>query len=168
MTLKRTIEFLKEYLRMNNIIELTDTANKYRLDEINKIKDYFNNEIKERKDIIKKLNKYLVSFDYLDKIFIALSASFGKLSIASYASVVGTPAGIAGSSLTLIFTIGTGISKSLLKVIDTLLSSALNDSEISHEEFTNIINEANIYENIKENIKELTVEPITKEKLTTL
>ena len=43
-------------------------------------------------------------------------------------------------------------------MIDTLLSSALNDSEISHEEFTNI-NEANIYENIKENIKELTIEP---------
>ena len=100
---------------MNNIIELTG-ANKYRLDEINKIRDYFNNEIKERKDIIKKLNKYIVSFDYLAKIFIALSASFGTLSIPSYASVVGTPAGIAGSSLTLIFTIGTGISKSLLKV----------------------------------------------------
>ena len=63
-----------------------------------------------------KLNKYIVSFDYLDKIFIALSASFGTLSIASYASVVGTPAGIGGSSLTLIFTIDTGISKSLLKV----------------------------------------------------
>ena len=216
MTLKRTIELLKEYLKVNNIIKLTDkaelssserTANKYRLDEINKIRDYFNSEIKERKDIIKKLNKYLVSFDYLDKIFIALSASFGTLSIASYASVVGTPAGIAGSSLTLIFTIGTGISKSLLNVtkkrkkkhnkiivlaknklnmIDTLLSSALNDSEISHKEFTNIIHEANIYENIKENIKELTIEPtaepsalarsslermtepITKEKLTTL
>ena len=64
MTLKRTIKLLKEYLRMNNIIELTD-VNKYRLDEINKI-DYFNNEIKERKYIIKKINKYLVSFDYLD------------------------------------------------------------------------------------------------------
>ena len=173
---------------MNNIIELTN-VNKYRLDEINKIRDYFNNEIKERKNIIKKLNKYIVSFDYLDKIFTALSASFGTLSIASYASVVGTPAGVAGSSLTLIFTIGTGISKSLLKVtkerkkkhnkvialakyklntIDTLLSSALNDSEISHEEFSNIITEANIYESIKENIKELTAEPSTKEKLTTL
>ena len=76
MKLKRTIKLLKEYLR--NVIELTDTAkpssseraNKYRLDEINKIRDYFDNEIKERKDIIKKLNKYLVSFDYLDKIFI--------------------------------------------------------------------------------------------------
>ena len=90
------------------------------------------------------------------------------------------PVGIAGSSLTLIFTIGTGINKSLLKVtkkgktkynkiialaksklnmIDTLLSSALNDSKTSHEEFTNIITKKNIYENIKENIKELITEP---------
>ena len=135
------------------------------------------NETKEQKGGFLSM---LVGFDYLDKIFITLSASFGTLSIASYASVVGTPAGIAGSSLTLIFTIGTGISKSLLKLtkkrkkknnkiivlaknklnmIDTLLSSALNDSKISHEEFTDIINEANIYENIKENIKELTIEP---------
>ena len=159
MTLKRTIKLLKEYLKMNNIIELTD-VNKYRLDEINKIRDYFNNEIKERKDIIKKLNKYLVSFDYLDKIFITLSESFGTLSLASQAAVIGIPAGITGASLTLMFTIGTGISKSLLKVtkkrnkkhnkiialtknqlntIDTLLSSALNDSKISHKDFTNII-----------------------------
>ena len=115
MNLKRTIKLLKEYLKMNNITELTN-VNKYRLDEINKIRDYFNNEIKERKDIIKKLNKYLISFDYLDKIFIALSASFGTLSIASYSSLIGTSAGITGSSLTLIFTIGTGISKSLLKL----------------------------------------------------
>ena len=95
MTLKRTIMLLKEYLRMNNlnVIELTD-VNKYRLDELNKIRDYLNNEIKERIDIIKKLNKYLVSFDYLDKIFITLSASFGTLGIASYASVVGIPADI--------------------------------------------------------------------------
>ena len=188
MTLKRMIELLKEYLRMNNIIELTD-VNKYRLDEINKIRDYFSNEIKERKDIIKKLSKHLVSFDYLDKIFITLSASVGTLSIVSYASVVGIPAGITGASLTLIFAIGTGISKSLLQLtrkrkkkhnkiivlaknilntIVTLLSSALNDPKMCHEKFSNIITEANIYENIKENIKELTTEPSTKEKLTTL
>ena len=155
-------------------LELTD-VNKYRLDEINKIKEYFDNEIKERKDIIKKLNKYMVSFDYLDKIFIALSASFGTLSIASHATIVGIPVGIAGSSLTLIFTVSTGINQSLLRVtkkrkkkhnkiialaksklnmIDTLLSSALNDSKISHEEFTNIVAEKNIYENMKENKKD--------------
>ena len=204
MISKITIKLLKEYLKMNNIIELTDkaesTANKYRLDEINKIRDYFDNEIKERKDIIKKLNKYLVSSDYLDKIFITLSASFGTSSIASQATVIGIPAGITGASLALIFTIGTGISKLLLKVtkkrkkkhnkiielaksklntIDTLLSSALNDSEISHEEFCNITTEKNIYENIKENIKNI-IEPTelpstaeltarsTREKSTTL
>ena len=50
------------------------------------------------------------------------------------------------------------LAKNKLKTVDTLLSSALNDSEISHEEFTNIITETNIYENIKENIKELTTE----------
>ena len=98
MISKITIKLLKEYLKLNNIIELTDkTANKYRLDEINKIRDYFDNKIKERKDIIKKLNKYLVGFDYLDKIFITLSASFGTLSIASQATVTGIPAGITGA-----------------------------------------------------------------------
>ena len=70
----------------------------------------------KKKDIIKKLNKYIVSFDYLDKISITLSASFGTLSIASHATVVGIPIGIAGASLTLIFTISTGVNKSLLQL----------------------------------------------------
>ena len=105
-----------------------------------------------------------------------MPASFGTLSIASHATVVAIPVGIAGASLALIFTISTGVNKSLLQVtkkrkkkhnkiialaksklntIDTLLSSALIDSKISHEEFTNIITEKNMYENIKENIKDI-------------
>ena len=55
------------------------------------------------------------------------------------------------------------LAKNKLNMIDTLLSSALNDSEISHEEFASIINEANIYENIKENITEITIEPSSLE-----
>ena len=142
-------------------LNLTE-VDKYRLNEINKIKEYFNKEINERKDIFNKLNKYIVGFDYLDKIFITLSASFGTLSVASHATVIGIPAGLAGASLTLIFTISTGINKSLLQVtkkkkkkhnkiitlakdklnmIDTLLSSALNDLKISHDEFSNIMTE---------------------------
>ena len=58
-------------------------------------------------------------------------------------------------------------------MIDTLLSGALNDSKISHEEFTNIITEKNVYENIKENIKdtaelsslERTTEPSSLERI---
>ena len=97
-------------LEANEIKDLT----KYRLDEINKIKDYLNSEIKERKDIIKKISKYIVAFDYADKLSITLSALFGTLSIASYAMVVGIPAGIAGASLTLIFTVTTCVVKTLL------------------------------------------------------
>ena len=51
------------------------------------------------------------------------------------------------------------LAKNKLNTIDTLLSSALNDSEISHKEFN---------ENIKENITEFTTESSEEEKLTTL
>ena len=83
--------------KANEISELKDLT-KYRLDEINYIKEYFNVEIKERKYIIKKISKYIVAYDYADKLFIILSASFGTLSIVSYATVVGIPAGITGAS----------------------------------------------------------------------
>ena len=147
---------------------------KFRLDEINKIKDYLNAKIKERKDIVKKISKYIVAFDYADKLFITLFASFGTLSIASHATIVGIPVGIAGASLTLIFTITTGIVKKLLSitrnnkinnnkiialarsklnVIKTLISRALTDFDISHEEFLKIIYEKNNYEQIRDNIR---------------
>ena len=75
--------------RANEMSELNDLTaepsakhvTKFRLDEINKIKDYLNSEIKERKDIIKKNSKYIAAFDYADKHFITLSASFGTLSM---------------------------------------------------------------------------------------
>ena len=50
------------------------------------------------------------------------------------------------------------LAKSKLNIIDTLLSSILNDSKISHEEFANIITEKNVYENMKESIKDINQE----------
>ena len=55
---------------------LTDQP-KFRLNEISKIEDYFNQEIKERKLNSKKLSKYVAVFDYMDKILIVLSATSG-------------------------------------------------------------------------------------------
>ena len=179
--------------KTNEISELKDLTaeptakhvTKYRLDEINKIKDYLNFEIKERKDIVKKISKYIVAFDYADKLFITLSASFGTLSIASYTTVVGIPAGIAGASLTLIFTVTTGVVKTLLNItrkkkkkhnkiialarsklniIENLISQALIDFEITHEEFSKIIYEKNNYEQIIDNIKSVkSVDYLNKE-----
>ena len=157
----------------NSNLELNDLT-KFRFDEINKIKDYLNSEVKERKDVIKKISKYIVAFDYAEKFFIKLSASFGTLSIASHATIVGIPVGIAGALLTLIFIVTTGIVKKLLNItrkkkkkhnkiialarsklniIETLISRALTDFDISHEEFSKIIYEKNKYEQIRDYIK---------------
>ena len=133
MILKRMIKLLKEYLKMNNL-ELTD-INKYRLNGINKLKD-FNNEISERKDIIKKLNKYIVSFDYLDKIFKKICRCFVDFNIYVNKSLLRVTKKRKKKHNKII-----ALAKSKLSIIDTLLSSALNDSKISHEEFTNVITE---------------------------
>ena len=50
-------------------IPLTDQT-KFWLNEIKKIKDYFNFEIQERKAMSKKLSKYIAAFDYIDKTLI--------------------------------------------------------------------------------------------------
>ena len=52
-----------------DVILLSDQK-KFRLNEVNKIKDYFNSEIQERKTISKKLSKYIAGFDYIDKILL--------------------------------------------------------------------------------------------------
>ena len=66
--------------------------------------------------MLKKISKYSVAFDYADKLFITLSASFGILSIGSHATIVGIPVGIAGASLTVIFTATTGVVKKILNI----------------------------------------------------
>ena len=159
--------------RANEMSKLNDLT-KFRLDEINEIKDYLNSEIKERKDIVKKISKYIVAFDYSDKLFITLSASFGTLSIMSHATIFGIPLRIAGASLTLILTVTTGVVKKILNItrkkkkkhnkiitlarnklniIETFIAQALIDFDISHEEFSKIIYEKNNYEQMKDNIR---------------
>ena len=152
-------------------IPLSDQT-KFRLNEINEIKDYFNSEIQERKIVGKKTRKNIAAFDYIDKTLIVLSATSGGISIMSFTSVIGIPAEIASASFTLAFPLTTGITKKLLDVtrekkkkqenfmlaknkldnIETLMSQALIDLDISHEEFRTIVNEKEKYEQTKEGI----------------
>ena len=92
----------------------------------------------------------------------ALSVTAGSISIASFATVIGVPVGIASTSFSLAFSISTGIVKKLLKTlrnkrkknneivvlaksklnsIKSKMSEALINNEISHEDFMTIINE---------------------------
>ena len=97
---------------------LTDQT-KFRLNEITKIENYFNSEINQRKSRIKKLSKYVTTFDYVDKVLIVLSATSGGVCIISFTSVVGTPVGIGSASFTLIFSLAIGIIKKLLSITRT-------------------------------------------------
>ena len=72
----------------NNSLETIDKTNlseqtKFRLDEISRIKNYFIEEISQRKSCSQKLNKYVTTFHYIDKILIVLSATNGGVSIIS-------------------------------------------------------------------------------------
>ena len=64
---------------MNEIdkTNLTDQR-KFRLNEMGKIENYFNQEINQRKSCSEKLSKYVAAFDYMDKILIVLSITSGS------------------------------------------------------------------------------------------
>ena len=87
----------------------------FRLSRINKIKYYFVAEIKERELMSKNLSKYIASFDYFDKSLTVLSVTTGIISIASFATVIWAPVGMASTSFSLAFLISTEIVKKLLK-----------------------------------------------------
>ena len=145
-----------------------------RLNKINEIKDYFITEIKERELMSKRLSKYIASFDCFYKSLIVLSVTTGSISIASFATVIGAPVGMMSASCSLAFLITTGIVKKLLKTtrikkkkhnktvmlarsklnsIESKISEALMDNEISHEDFETIINEEKKYRELKESIR---------------
>ena len=70
-------------INKTNSIEAIDKTNlseqtKFWLGEISKIKNYFIEEINQRKSCSEKLNKYVAAFDYIDKILIVLSAKLEK------------------------------------------------------------------------------------------
>ena len=151
-------EFNSSKIDKANLTELT----KIRLDKITEIENYFHEEINQRKSCSEQLSKYVAAFDYIDdyKVLIVLSATTAGVSICSFMSVVGAPVGIVSASFTLMFSLTTGIVKKLLSItrnkkkkhdkilmlaksklnsIETLISQALIDMEISHEEFIAIL-----------------------------
>ena len=121
-------------------------------------------EIRERKLISKNISKYISSLDYFDKSLNVLSILADSISIASFATVIGAPAGIIGATCGLAFSITSRFMKKFLKAtrnkkkkhnkivmvarsklnsIESKIFKALMDNEISHKNFETIINKEN-------------------------
>ena len=111
--------------------------------------------IKERELMSKRLRRFIASFEYFDKSLTILFITTSSISIASFATVIGAPVGIVSASFILAFSISTGTIKKLLKTtrnkkkhskvvmlarsklnsIESKISEALINNEISHEDF---------------------------------
>ena len=79
------------------------------------MKDYFLAEIRERELRSKNISKYIASLDFFDKSLNVLSTLGCSISIASFATIIGAPAGIIGASCGLTFSITSGFVKKFLK-----------------------------------------------------
>ena len=122
----------------------------------------------------KNLSKYIASFECFDKSLIVLSVATGSISIASFATVIGAPAGIIGASCGLTFSITSGFIKKFLKTtrnkkkkhnkivmlarstfssIESKISEALINNEISYEDFMFTLNKQMKYQELKESIR---------------
>ena len=157
-----------------NTILFIHLNQQFRLNKISEIEDYFIAEIKERELLSKKLSKYFSFFNYFDKYLIVLSVTSGGVSIASFATVTGAPIGITSISLSLAFSLCPGVVKKLLKAtrnkkkkhnkiimlarsklssIESKISEALLNNQVSHEDFITIINDKRNYRELKESIR---------------
>ena len=124
----------------------------------------------------KNLSKYISSFEHFDKSLIFLSVATGSISLASFVTVAGAPVGIMSASCSLIFSITIGFVKKLLKTtrnkkqkhnkivmlarsklnsIESKMSEALINNEISHEDFMTTLDEEKKYRELKESIRVL-------------
>ena len=105
---------------------------------------------------------------------IVLSVTSGGVSITSFATVIGAPMGITSASLSLAFSLCTGLVKKRLKAtrnkkrkhnkivmlarsklnsIESKISGALVNNQINHEDFITIINEEKNYRELKAGIR---------------
>ena len=104
----------------------------------------------------------------------------------SFATVIGAPAGIMSASCSLALSITTGFVKTFLKIIinkkkkdnkivmrarsklisiESKISEALINNEISHEDFMTILNEEKKYRELKESIRMMNSQKIDVEKI---
>ena len=142
----------------------------YRLIEIGKIKDYFNEKIQYQQSLTKKLTKYLTVFDYSNKILIAVLTVFSGTN--NFAHVKGKKKllGLITSIFSFLFLLSFGITmqlqqetklrkkkhnkllytvKNKLYCIEMLISNSIKDGIINSDEFLEILKEKNTYDCLK-------------------
>ena len=156
---------------------LLNEQTNYRLTDINRTKNYFESEIREQREIIRRLSKYITGLYCADKILTGFLTKFSRVNIFSHIKDKKI-SGLVTSIFSLISCISIGIIKKLKKhnkifyfgknkadSVEMLISQAIIDLDISHEGFKTIINEKKDYDSQKNIINEDDKGKISKEML---
>ena len=141
-----------------------------------KTRNYFIKEIDQIEFRSKKHEKVSTTLNYIEHFLILVSAVIGCVSISAFASLVGIPIGITSSTIGLkICAIIAGINtykliikkkkkkhdktvlleKTDLNSIEVLISKALTDPNISHDEFVLVRNVFKEYDDMRKEIKKI-------------
>ena len=139
-------------------IKLEDQS-KYRLIEIGKIKDYFNEEIQYQQSLTNKLSKYLTILDYINKILTVFLTVFSSTNIFTHIKTNKQLPGLISSAFSLIRSFFYGIviklkeetklrkknhnkllylCKNKLDCVEMLISNSIKDGIIDHNKFLEI------------------------------
>ena len=149
-------------------INLEDQSN-YRLNEISKIKDYFNEEIQYQQSLTNNLCKYLTIFNYSHKILTVVLTVFSGTTI--FSNVKNKQLlGLITSVPSLLFCLSFGIiiklqqetklrkekhnkllylAKNKQDCIELLVSNSIKDGIIDHDEILEILKEKKQYDSLK-------------------
>ena len=150
-------------------------SQEFRLKNIDETRNYLIEEINRNELMSKKHKKVCTTLNYIEHFLILGSTITGCVSISDFASIVGIPTTIASSAFGLKICAITEtikkyksiikkkkkkhdktvlLAKSKLNSIGVLISNALIDSIISHNEFV-LINVLKEYDEMKKEIKNL-------------
>ena len=153
-----------------------NVSQEFRLKNIDETRNYFVEEIKQNELTSKKLRKFCRTLNYIEQFLILAYTITGCVSISAFTLLIDISIGISSSAIGLkICVITAGIikyksiikkkkkkhnklvllTKSKLNSIEVLISKALIDSVISHDEFVLINNLLKEYNEMKEAIKNL-------------
>ena len=148
---------------------LEDQSN-YKLNEISKIKDYFNEELQYQQFLTNKLSKYLTVFDYSNKMLTVVLTVFSGTNIFSNVKNEQLLGLITSVFFFLSFSLPFGIiiklhqetklrkkkhkkllylAKNKLDCKEMLISNSIKDGIISHDEFLEIFKEKKEYDCLK-------------------
>ena len=151
-------------------------SQEFRLKNFDETRNYLIEEINRNELMSKKHKKVCTTLNYIEHFLILGSTITGCVSISSFASLVGIPIVITSSEIGLkIYVITAGIkkyksiikkkkkkhnkivllAKSKLNSIEVLISKALIDLVIIHDEFVLINNVLKEYNEMKKEIKNL-------------